>query len=387
MPPPLVTSFHAVLFCRNWEESVAFYRDVLELPVLEERAGFVEFKVTPESRIGLMDTRRAPAGAPPAERALLSFRVPDARQTRRRLAGRCPDLPAVRAHPWGAWVLEIADPEGRRLEFWSPRETSREKRPPEGRASGEGDGGGAPAEKLAPADRAPLLEGGIPASELARGLSPEQVRAIMDQGIRKRCGPRHILFRQGDPAARTFYVQSGRLKLTRLNERGDEVIVRYIGPGELTAAVAVFSETQYPVTAQAVSESEIVSWDRRTLLAFMQETPVLATSVLRIVLKHLNELQTRFFELSTEQVEQRLARSVLRFMQHAGRRTQAGIRIDMPLTRQDLAEYTGTTLFTASRTLKGWERRGWIRSGRGRITVTDPHALVLFADRGDARRA
>jgi len=82
-----------------------------------------------------------------------------------------------------------------------------------------------------------------------------------------------------------------------------------------------------------------------------------------------------------ERVEQRLARALLRFMNQAGRKTTEGILIDFRLSRQDLADYTGTTLYTVSRTLSSWEKQGWIASGRERIVVIDPHALMLFAER------
>jgi catechol 2,3-dioxygenase-like lactoylglutathione lyase family enzyme len=120
MDPPAVTSFHAVLFCRKWDESVAFYRDILGFPVTDRKKGFMEFQVTPEARIGLLQEVRSPATNGRDGRFILSFRVPDILETHRQLQARCPDLPAVRKHPWGAWVFELTDPEQRRLEFWSP---------------------------------------------------------------------------------------------------------------------------------------------------------------------------------------------------------------------------------------------------------------------------
>jgi len=386
MEPPDVTSLHTVLFCRKWHESVVFYRDVLGLPVLEEREGFVEFQVNALSRIGLLRKDRSSRPADRPGQALLSLRVPDVQDAHKQLANRLPDLPAVREHPWGAWVFELTDPEGRRLEFWSPREPLTQDTSQEANRCGKPRDDVPESRQRPPAVNLETpFEGGLPASNLIRELSREQVLEILDAGHRKQCRVREVLFHQGDPATRSFYMVSGRLKLTKLNEFGDQVIVRYVGPGELTAAVAVLSQKEYPVTAEVVSEAEVVSWERRTLIALMHKLPVLSMTVLEMVLKHLDDLQNRFFELSTEQVEQRLAHALLRIMRHAGHKTKDGIRIDLPLTRQELAEYTGTTLFTVSRTLKGWERRGWILSGRGRITISDPHALVHFSEQGHAR--
>ena len=87
-------------------------------------------------------------------------------------------------------------------------------------------------------------------------------------------------------------------------------------------------------------------------------------------------------EICSEQAGQRIARALLRIMKHAGKKTEPGILIDFRLSRQDIAEYSGTTLYTVSRILSTWEKNGWIQSGRERITITNPHALVVFSENG-----
>jgi len=85
-------------------------------------------------------------------------------------------------------------------------------------------------------------------------------------------------------------------------------------------------------------------------------------------------------ELCTERVEQRIALTLLRLLRSAGVKTSEGIYIDIPLGRQNIADYTGTTLYTVSRTLSSWEKRGWIKSSRERVVITDPHSLVQFSE-------
>lgn len=192
------------------------------------------------------------------------------------------------------------------------------------------------------------------------------------------------LFHQGDSARCCYLVSSGRLKLIQLHEQGKEAILRHIAPGEVTAAIAVFQGREYPATARAIGPTRVVGWDRATIMSLLRDHPPLALRMLQEALDRLHEIQTRYLELYTEQVEQRLARNLLRIMQHAGRKTAAGIDIDLPLSRQELADYSGTTLFTVSRTLSTWEKNGWILSAREHITVTNPHALVHFAQHGTA---
>ncbi len=115
-------SLHTVLICEKWEDCVSFYKDVLGFPVVEERERFVEFQVTPGARIGILRPLHPDAPNPSHDRVILSIRVEDIEEAHAELKARCPDLPAIRKHPWGARVFEFRDPEGWRIEFWSPEE-------------------------------------------------------------------------------------------------------------------------------------------------------------------------------------------------------------------------------------------------------------------------
>ncbi len=86
-------------------------------------------------------------------------------------------------------------------------------------------------------------------------------------------------------------------------------------------------------------------------------------------------------ELSTQQVEARLAHALLRIARQAGRKVENGIEIDFPISRQDIAEMTGTTLYTASRILSAWEQKGLVEGGRQRIVLRDPHGLFAISER------
>jgi len=74
-------------------------------------------------------------------------------------------------------------------------------------------------------------------------------------------------------------------------------------------------------------------------------------------------------------VEQRIARTLWRLLPLCGEPNAEGIALDLPLSRRDLAGISGTTIYTVSRTLQGWERQGWLRSGRRRLMVLAPGAL------------
>ena len=217
-------------------------------------------------------------------------------------------------------------------------------------------------------------------SEFLKEIPENERRRILKSGIRKKIEKGDILFHQGDPATKTYFLHSGQLKLTKLHEDGKEAIIRYIGPGELTAAAAVLRENEYPVTAEALCASDTVAWDKNMISGLMQKHPQIAINILCLVLERLEEMQQRFLEISAEEAERRIARALLRMIRNSGTKTDAGIRIDLPLTREDIADFTGTTHFTVSRILSAWARSGWISTAQRQITIIDAHSLVMLTE-------
>ena len=228
----------------------------------------------------------------------------------------------------------------------------------------------------------PHISDSLHESEIFKGLTGKQFTDLIEKGRRVKLQPKSILFHQGDPAVSCFLVQRGRLKMTKLNEQGKEVIFRYIGAGELIAAVALLKNRNYLLTAESTEETDVTGWDKPAMMHLMHRYPDISINLLGIILERIDDVQHRYMEVCTERVNQRIARSLLRLMRRAGLKTRDGVQIDIPLSRQNIADYTGTTLYTVSRTLSAWEKKGWIQSGRERITIANPHALVQFAETG-----
>jgi CRP-like cAMP-binding protein len=114
--------------------------------------------------------------------------------------------------------------------------------------------------------------------------------------------------------------------------------------------------------------------------------PRFAEVAMGILGGHLQDAFTRLREVSAADVQQRIARTLLRLVRQSGCRTEQGLQIAFPITRQDIAEMASTTLHTVSRTLRTWEHVGVLTGGRRRIVVLDPRELVRIADGGAARR-
>ena len=217
-------------------------------------------------------------------------------------------------------------------------------------------------------------------SPLFAGVARGACQEAVDLGRERPIAPGDVLFREGEPAVTLYLVLEGRMKLTQLGVDGQEVVIRFVVPGGVVAALAVLDQGVYPVTATAVTATRALSWSHDVFATLMQRTPALAVNAMRLLSERLREMQQRFREVATERVAQRVARALVRLVRLVGRKTDGGVLIDMPLSRQDLAEMTGTTLYTVSRILSEWESAGLVTSGRERITIRAPHRLVALAE-------
>lgn len=221
-------------------------------------------------------------------------------------------------------------------------------------------------------------------TEIFRGAPASALAEIRACAVRKTVGAGEALFRQGDPASMFYIVVSGRLRVTQTTSDGQQIIIRYLGPGEIAGYTALYAGGCHPGTATALDVTELLGWSDTAVADMMTRYPTIAMNAVAVLGTRYHDMQIRLRELSTEKVERRIAHTILRLAGQAGRRTARGIEIAFPLSRQDLAEMAGTTLHTVSRTLSAWEEQGLVGSGRRRVIVHKMEALGAIAeDDGD----
>jgi len=217
--------------------------------------------------------------------------------------------------------------------------------------------------------------------DLFEGLDEEALDRVVEAGLRRRLDAGAFLFFQDTPARSVYVVLEGRLRIVQTTPEGERVVVRYMQAGDVVGLIAVLGDTEYPVTAEVAEDGTVVlGWSGETLRSLMEAYPRLALNAMTHMAAMVRDLLRRVRELSTERVERRIARAILRLVRHAGRRVEAGVEIAFPITRAEIAQMAGTTLYTVSRTLSRWEREGLLETGRERIVVRAPHALVAIAD-------
>jgi CRP/FNR family transcriptional regulator, nitrogen oxide reductase regulator len=191
-----------------------------------------------------------------------------------------------------------------------------------------------------------------------------------------------ILVSQGDPARHFYLLETGFLKLLQVTAEGAELIVRFIAPGEPFGGVVALGNAAYPVTAVAVQPSTLRSWTREVVGELLAQTPQVRVNIMREMTTHMTDALTRVRELTTARVGPRLAQTLLRLSRQVGQAGPEGVLITQPLTRQELAELTGTTLYTVSRTLAKWESQGLLESRRRLLLIKSVKKLeeVAVAD-------
>lgn len=212
------------------------------------------------------------------------------------------------------------------------------------------------------------------------GLAGEDMDAILSRARSSRFAKDSEVFAQEEESKSFFLLLSGHIRVVRTSAEGHQVVARYINEGELFGIAVAMGKTTYPATAVAAVDCVVLSWPNSAWADLQARFPAFGANAYRTIGARLQETQTQVMEMSTQQVEQRIAHALLRIVSQSGRKTSEGIEIDFPITRQDIAEMTGTTLHTVSRLLSAWEDQGIVRGGRQKVTVTDPHALMLVAE-------
>jgi CRP-like cAMP-binding protein len=225
-------------------------------------------------------------------------------------------------------------------------------------------------------------DGGTPGARpaLFSGILPEDYTRIAATARVKEFVRGEVLYLEGDTVQQVLLLTSGLVKINKLGLSGAEVILRLGVPGDVLGALGLFASGNHCTAAQAFRQCRALVWEASAFKTLVERFPVLHQNMARILGGHLLELEERFREVATERVGPRVARQVLRLMEQIGQPVNGAVEIG--LSREELAQMTGTTLFTVSRLLSAWEARGMVRPRREAVTICDAQSLRAIG-RGD----
>lgn len=219
------------------------------------------------------------------------------------------------------------------------------------------------------------LVGKLSEMSLFGGLSPDEIDEISRYLKEKVVNKKEVIFSEGDSSEYLYIVGEGRVKITKLSQEGRELIIEIIPPFQMFGGVAVIRGFPYPANAVAMEEGKVFMLKRRDLLHLLDSYPQLMYNLALEVGERVKGSHEMLKNIALEKVESRIASLLLKLAEKTGSDSERGRRIEMKLTKQDIAEMVGTTVETAIRTMSRLKKKGFVEEVSGRIVITDPAGL------------
>jgi CRP/FNR family transcriptional regulator len=212
-----------------------------------------------------------------------------------------------------------------------------------------------------------------------RKLAPEDRRKVAEVAHLRHYTKGQTIFEQGAPSDAFYTIASGRVKILRNLATGKEMILEVFGTGDPLGALAAYDGRPFPASAAALEETACVVIPRPVFFQLLEEHPSLVRGLMLGLTHRLVELTNRLTELSGTRIEPRFARLFLKLAQEMGRGERGGTFIPLVLSRQELADMTGTTIETAIRIMSRWGKQGLVRTEKDGFVLMKRGALESLA--------
>jgi len=214
-------------------------------------------------------------------------------------------------------------------------------------------------------------------------LADREIQTLATATVEETRRAREYIFMEGDPARWFCVVKSGHVKVVRHSRTGKDVVLDLLGPGEVFGGVAAIERTPYPASVQATESAVILKVPADAMIALSERYPMIIKEIALMIGRRLRTAHDSVKSLAVDPVEARLAAALLRLAEREGTRDGRGLALPFHLTRQSLADMSGTTVETTIRILGRWLKDDVVRDEGGRLVLTDLGALRALAA-GDA---
>ena len=211
-------------------------------------------------------------------------------------------------------------------------------------------------------------------------LPAREVQALAAVAREEQYRARDYVFMEGDPAHWFCLVHTGHVKIVRHARTGRDVVLELLGAGEMFGGVAVIERRPYPASAQATEPSAVVKIPQEAIVALAEREPSIIREIALMIGRRLRGAHDSVKSLSGDPVETRLAAALVRLADREGSRTAAGLALPFPLTRQSLADMTGTTVETTIRIVSRWLKDRVVVEEGGHLVLRDVEALRALAE-------
>lgn len=220
-------------------------------------------------------------------------------------------------------------------------------------------GGSADGESGGLDDRVPFL---------AR-LEAEDRSALLSLGREMRFTQRMILLRQGEPSSHVLFLVQGWTKVTAAAENGYEALLALRGPGDIVGESAALKRRRRSATVTALEDVRTIAVEREQFVSFLEESPNVLFALLGLASDRTRAGDLRRLQFAAMSVRERFAALLLDLARTHGKRTAEGVRLAVPLSKQELAGSVGASRETVQRLLKELRDRGVVATGRRTMLI------------------
>lgn len=192
-------------------------------------------------------------------------------------------------------------------------------------------------------------------------------------------GPGQMIYSYRSPATHLYVIAVGKVKLIHQTEEGRNAILDVLTRGEFFGYLPRSDQDTYSNSAQALTSTCALAIGKKDFKGILNRYPAVTLELLNVVSSRLASAQEAIRRPSTDPAEKRIASALLRLAEKFGKKKDVGLLIQLSLSREDLADMSGTITETASRIVSGLRREGIIQTGRKWISITDPKRLSSIA--------
>ena len=217
-------------------------------------------------------------------------------------------------------------------------------------------------------------------SPFFRRLTEADLERLAAIAVSKGYAKGEVVFSEGDAPAYLHTIASGRVKMVKRMPSGKEVILEIMGPGDPLGAVVAYEDRPYPATAVAQEPVQALLFPRSELFAMLEQHPSVVRGFLSGMARRIVELTQRIPEVAGGRVETRFALLFLKLSDNLGPAEGPATFIPLPLSRQDLADLTGTTLETSIRVMSRWGKEGVVQTAPDGFRIEDKEFLERLAN-------
>jgi CRP/FNR family transcriptional regulator len=209
-------------------------------------------------------------------------------------------------------------------------------------------------------------------------LDPAEIEDLQQISLAVHYDEGELIAQEGSYAAGVYIVQSGLLSIGKYASKGwEKRTLRFLAVGEMFGLETVFLERE-PINVQfakALVESSLVFFERSNILAFSKAHPRLFADLCRWLSREVIMLEFKLTRETVESIDRNLALLLIALTNKYGKKEGANLVLDLPVSRQTLAEMVGVSIETLMRALKRFRERGLIKTAQGRIIIIDLESL------------